>query len=167
MKAFDERFASPFRVDWIAAVGAPAEDDYARAVAEKADVLLRSAAFLDLQRATAGADLEVRVWIEAACGSACVSVTWEPGARRHGFYLLDETLRERLGCVVFDGVPCVDAAESQAQGDRILGAALRAMREAHQAGAPAEAWKGAIEEATSSVRVPVSEGTDVDLGVDP
>jgi hypothetical protein len=143
MKAFDARFASPFRVDWIEPLDRVAQDDYARAVAEKAEVLLRSAAFLDLQRDTAETDLEVRVWLEAACGPACVSITWEPGARRYGFYLLDETLRDRLGCVVFDELPCVDARESAEQGRLLLDAALRAMR------------------------VPVQEGPQPDAGAEP
>jgi hypothetical protein len=54
-----------------------------------------------------------------------VSVTWEPGAERFGFHLLDETLHERLACVVFDALPSVDAVESEAQFARVLEAARR------------------------------------------
>src|SRR5439155_17489784 len=105
---------------------ATSEDDYTRAVAEKADALLRAAQFVG-----SSSDHEVRIWIEAAAASACVSVTHEPGARSFGFYLLDESLTERLACVVFDDLPCVGARESEAQ----LGAILDAMR---QEGAPKE-----------------------------
>src|SRR5581483_3418624 len=134
----DAALASPFHLDWLVDVDDVTEDDYARAVAEKADVLLRSAQFLDVQRLASQADVEVRVWVEAACGPACVSITYEPGIQRHGFHLLDETLRERLACVVFEDMPCVDGEQSEAQADEILAAAIRAMREAQQRGLPLE-----------------------------
>ncbi|MEA3198925.1 MAG: hypothetical protein QOE90_353 [Thermoplasmata archaeon] len=158
MKAFDARTAAPFRLDWIESLDATTRDDYARAIAEKADVLLRGAQFLDLQRDTAQTEVEVRVWVEAACGSACVSITWEPRPGRYGFYLLDETLRERLACVVFEGVPCVDAPESAEQADRVLAAALKAMRDAQRAGEGPAAWADAVRDSERPFRVPVQDG---------
>jgi hypothetical protein len=120
---------SLFRVEWLADLDETTQDDYTRAVAERADVLLRSARFMSEQHLAGPHDVEVRVWVEAALGSACVSVTWEPGVRRFGFHLLDETLTERLACVVFDDLPCVDASESLSQADLILNAAMRALEE--------------------------------------
>lgn len=163
MKTFDARLASPFRVDWIETLDAVTQDDYARAVAEKAEVLLRSAEFLDLQRATAHADLEVRVWIEAACGPACVSITYEPGQQRYGFYVLDETLRERLGCVVFEDIPCVDARESSLQADRVLAAAIKAMREAQGNSPLPSGWADAVRDSARTFRLTVEEGPKPDL----
>lgn len=153
----DPTLASPFRLDWLVDVDATTEDDYGRAVAEKAEVLLRSAQFLDLQRQTASADLEVRVWIEAACGPACVSITYEPGVGRHAFHVLDETLRERLACVVFDAIPCVDGAESDAQAGKILDAAMRALQDAQKRGTSLEEWADAVRESKTR-RVNVQEG---------
>lgn len=159
MKAFDPALASPFHLDWLVPMDATTEDDYTRAVAERAETLLRSAQFLGLQRDTAGADLEVRVWVEAACGNACVSITYEPGVRRFAFHLLDESLRERLAVVVFHAVPCIDAEQSLVQADTVLDAALRALSEAPP-GSDAAAWADRIREATRSVRVPVVEGPE-------
>jgi len=125
VKRFDPVLASPFRMDWLAPLDATTQDDYTRAVAEKAEALLRSARFMDAQRASEpGLDLEVRLWVEAACGNACVSITWEPGAQAFGFHLLDDSLRDRLACIVFDALPCVDARES----DRQLDSLVEAMR---------------------------------------
>src|SRR5438067_9308018 len=103
--------ASPFHMEWLAPLDVTTEDDYARAVAEKSEAILRAARFMTALRAEEPTDVEVRVWVEAACGSACVSVTWEPGPRRYGFHLLDDALRERLACIVFEALPCVDASE--------------------------------------------------------
>ena len=117
-----------FHMDWLVPLDATTEDDHTRAVAEKADALLASARFMGEQRLAApGLDAEVRVWVEAACGNACVSITWEPGVERYAFHLLDETLKERLACVVFHAIPCVDAEESLGQSQRLLDAALFAM----------------------------------------
>ena len=123
MTRIDPTLASLFRMDWLVPLDATSEDDYTRAVAEKAGVMLESARFMATQETPR--DMEVRVWVEAACSNACVSITWEPGVQRFGFYLLDESLQERLACVMFDELPCVDAVESEAQADRILAAALR------------------------------------------
>jgi hypothetical protein len=124
VKRFDPVLASPFRMEWLVPLDATAQDDYTRAVAEKAEALLRSARFMDAMRADEPHDLEVRLWVEAACGNACVSITWEPGARAFGFHLLDESLHDRLACIVFDALPCVDARES----DRQLASLVEAMR---------------------------------------
>jgi hypothetical protein len=121
--------ASLFRVEWLTDLDETTQDDYTRAVAEKADVLLRSARFMSEQHLAGPHDVEVRVWVEAALGNACVSVTWEPGPQRFGFHLLDESLTERIACVVFDDLPCVDASESRSQADLFLRAALRALEE--------------------------------------
>lgn len=158
MNAFDPSLASPFHVDWIAPLDERTEDDYARAVAEKAEALLRGAQFVSRHRDAWHTDTEVRVWVEAACGSACVAVTWEPGARRFGFYLLDETLRERLACIVFHDLPCVDADAHFAQG-AALDAAARTLR------------GGTRDDRTTlppmgAVRVQVEEGPQ-DAGVEP
>lgn len=110
---------SQFHLEWLVPVAPTEADDHARAVADKADALLRAAAFID-----GDATHEVRVWIEAACESACVSVTFEPGARAYAFHVLDESLQERLACVVFDDLPCVGAQESSGQ----LGSILDAIR---------------------------------------
>lgn len=155
----DPTLASPFRVQWLVPLDALAQDDLTRAVAEKADTILRSAQFLGLQRETAGADLEIRVWVEGAQGPACVAITWEPGVARFAFHLLDETLRERIAVVVFDAIRCVDAGESVAQADRLLDAALEALAHA-PAGSEAREWLERIREARSSVRVPVEDGAE-------
>ena len=167
MKPFDSTVAHAFRMDWIAPMDRVNQDDYSRAVAEKAEVLLRSAQFLDLQRGTGATDLEVRVWIEAACGPACVSITFEPGAKRHGFYLLDETLRERLGCIVFEGIACVDASQSEAQGARILDEAIRALRASQRAGFGPIDWAAAMRDHEQSIRVPVLDGPRPDGRIEP
>ena len=156
-KAFDSAMSSPFHVEWLVAMDDTSADDYARAVAEKAEVLLHSARFIDLQRVGGQADLEVRVWVEAACGNACVSITYEPGPGLYGFHVLDETLRERLGCVVFDAVPCVTARESVDQADRLLDAALEALAEAQAREKSATAWADEMRHARKSVRVPVKD----------
>lgn len=148
-------------MDWLVPLDATTEDDYTRAIAEKADVLLQSARFMATHLATGKVDMEVRVWVEAALGNACVSVTWEPGPQRYGFHLLDETLKERLACVVFHALPCVDAEESLQQADRILDAALFAMTDARGADLEriAEAVRRAKDDAAAEdyVRVPVKE----------
>lgn len=165
MKAFDPALASPFHMEWLTTLDPVMEDDYTRAVAEKAEALLRSARFIEMHHKATGADMEVRVWVEAACGSGAVSVTWEPGVQRFGFHLLDETLRERLACVVFEGVPSVDARESLGQADRVFAAALDALKGLKDAGLDEAAEK--VRQARGSVRVPVKEGPETDLGVDP
>lgn len=110
---FDPALASPFRLEWLADADPRIADDYARAIAEKAEAILLAARFIAEQKGEA--DVEVRVWVEAANGPGCVSITWEPGIRAHGFYLLDETLRERLACVVFHDLACVSADGSHGQ----------------------------------------------------
>lgn len=126
MPGFDPALASPFHVDWLVPLDDVTEDDYSRAVAERAVSILRAARYMDAQRmGDDPCDIEVRLWVEAACGSACVSITWEPGVAKFGFHLLDETLRDRLACIVFHDVPSVDADESARQGAdlaRALGA---------------------------------------------
>lgn len=147
---------SPFRMEWLVPLDATTEDDYSRAVAEKAEAILRSAQFLGIQQETLGVDMEVRVWVEAACGSGCVSVTWEPGVQRFGFHLLDESLRERMACIVFEKLPCVDAVESEAQADKVLDAAIEALRQAKEH-ADVQALADKVRHVQGAVRVPVVE----------
>lgn len=109
------RTPSLFHMEWLVPVAPTEADDHTRAVAEKADALLRAAAFI-----AKDATQEVRVWIEAACESACVSVTFEPGAQAYAFHVLDESLRERIACVVFDDLPCIGARDSTDQLDLVL-----------------------------------------------
>lgn len=159
LKDFDPTLSGAFHMDWLVALDETTADDLSRAVAEKADVLLRAARFIDMQHLSGGHDVEVRVWVEAARGAACVSVTWEPGPGLYGFHLLDETLKERLGCVVFHDVPCVDAQESAGQADKVLDAALRAVMEAAgRRDADLPAWADDVRHAVRAVRVPVKEG---------
>lgn len=149
MRAFDPALSSPFRIEWLVPLEPGEEDDFGRAVAEKAEPVLRAARFLAEQANAQGVDLEIRVWVQAARASACLSITWEPGAQAFGFHLLDESLRERLAVVVFEDLPCVDAEESLGQADHVLEAAL-----------------ASLVEARGSVRVPVVERA-VDSGVEP
>lgn len=165
MKAFDPSLASPFRIEWLTPLDATTQDDYSRGVAEKADVLLRSAQFIGQHQTATPTDMEVRVWIEAATSPACVSITWEPGFQAFGFHLLDETLRERLACIVFRDYPCIDAEASDAQADDILRAALAAIRDAEER-ADAGSLAERVRDATRSVRVPVVDAS-VDTGVEP
>ena len=167
MKAFDPALAAAFRMDWLVPLDRTTQDDYARGVAEKADVLLRSARFIDMQQLSGGHDVEVRVWIQAATGPACVSITWEPGPGLYGFHLLDETLRERLGCIVFEGIPCVDAGESESQADRVLDAAIRALTEATARGQTPLEWAEDVRHALQATRVPVQEGPRPEPGTEP
>lgn len=164
MKAFDPALASPFRLEWLVPMDATTEDDYTRAIAEKALPILRSARFMSAQQAGEPVDMEVRVWVQAACASACVSITWEPGLQSFGFHLLDESLRERLAVIVFHELPCVDADASAQQQDDVLRAALRALKEA-EGRAPSE-LAHAVREAEKSIRIPVLEGP-ADSGIDP
>lgn len=151
MKAFDPALASPFRVDWLAPLDQVSQDDYTRAIAEKAEAILRGARFVMEQQEGTHTDIEIRVWVEAAIAPGCVSITWEPGVRAFGFHLLDDSLRDRLAAIVFRDLPCVDGVASDQQAEQILRAALAAIREAE-------------EEPT--IRIPVLEGP-VDPGIDP
>lgn len=155
MKRLDPTLASMFHMDWLVPLDVTTEDDYTRAVAEKAEVLLQSARFMSMHIATGKVDMEVRLWVEAAVGNACVSITWEPGPQRFGFHLLDESLRERLACVVFHALPCVDAEESIRQADSILDAALFAL--ADKSGRDLADVADAVRHARDAVRVPVKE----------
>lgn len=156
-RSLDPAMSSTFHMDWLVPLDQTTQDDYTRAVAEKADVILRSGQFLGIQHETTGTDLEVRVWVEAALANACVSITWEPGEQRFGFYLLDESLRERLACVVFHEIPCIEGEQSELQADRILAAALEAVRNAAE-GADALDHAQALRDSMRSVRIPVLEG---------
>lgn len=164
VKPFDPALASPFHVEWLVPMDATTQDDYARAIAEKATAILRGARFVETER-DESADAEVRVWVEAATAPGCVSITWEPGASAFGFHLLDETLRERLACIVFEDHPCVGAEESEDQVEQILRAALDAIRDA-EGRAEASELAARVREATKSLRIPVQEGP-VDPGVEP
>lgn len=167
MPGFDPSLASAFHMDWLVPLDDVTEDDYTRAVAEKAPALLRSARFMQAQRLGDDAtDIEVRVWIEAACGPACVSITWEPGIQRFGFHLLDESLRERLACVVFHELPCVDADASAREADAVLDAAMRAVLEAEER-AGASDLAARVRASARLRRVPVAEGSAFPHGVDP
>lgn len=165
MKAFDPSLASPFRIEWLTPLDALTQDDYSRGIAEKADVLLRSAQFIGQHQMVTPTDMEVRVWIEAATSPACVSITWEPGFQAFGFHLLDETLKERLACIVFRDYPCIDAEASDAQTEDILRAALSAIREAEGREDPAQLAER-VREASRTVRVPVMDAA-TDAGVEP
>lgn len=166
VKAFDPALASPFRMDWLVPLDSVTQDDYTRAVAEKAETILRSARFVEMNHQSEGTDMEIRIWVEAASASACVSITWEPGQGRFGFHLLDESLRERLGCVVFEGVPSVTAEASLSQADLILEAAMRAVLEAER-NSDATELAERVRHATKTRRVPVVEGPVADSGVEP
>lgn len=153
MQPFDPALASPFRVEWLVESDEVTQDDLSRAVAEKAEAILRSARFIAAHQGAEPTDIEVRVWIEAANGPACVSITWEPGFHAFGFHLLDETLRERLACIVFTELPCISAEVSDEQADEVLRAALEAIREAEA-------------EEPATIRIPIVETTAVDPGVE-
>lgn len=155
MKRADPTLLSPFHMEWLVPMDATTGDDYTRAVAEKADVILRSARFMATQHLDGAHDIEVRVWVEAAVANACVSITWEPGVQRFGFHLLDGSLRERLGCVVFDAVPCIDASQSEAQSAAIMDAMLRAM--ADQKKRSVAEIADAVRDADRTRRVPVKD----------
>lgn len=151
----DPAHSGMFRVDWLVPLDATTQDDYTRAIAEKAHALLRSASFVSEQQLEGPHDVEVRVWVEAAVANGCVSITWEPGEEKFGFHLLDESLKERLGCVVFEKVPCVDGGESIEQADRILEAAMRAVLQ----GSDSDSVASRVREATS-LRVVVTDPRD-------
>lgn len=126
---YDPALASPFRMDWLVDdIDKTSRDDLTRAIAEKAASILRSARFVGMHAQHQDTDIEVRVWVEAAAMNACVSVTWEPGAGRYGFHLLDDTLRERLACVVFENVPSLDADGSASQVGTVVDALRGARR---------------------------------------
>ncbi|HET6405566.1 MAG TPA: hypothetical protein VFH78_13055 [Candidatus Thermoplasmatota archaeon] len=163
---FDPALASPFRVDWLVPLDSVTQDDYTRAIAEKAEAILRSARFIASHQGATPTDMEVRVWIEAATSPACVSVTWEPGFHAFGFHLLDESLRERLGAIVFREFPCIDGDTSDQQADDILRAALSAIREAEERATPAELAER-VRASEKTVRVPVVEPRSFDHGVEP
>lgn len=167
MKSFDPGLASPFRVDWLVPLDEVTKDDYTRAIAEKAAAILRSARFIASHQGDAPTDMEVRVWVEAATSPGCVSITWEPGFHAFGFHLLDDSLRERLGAIVFREFPCIDGDASDQQADDILRAALAAIREAEEREMPSQLAER-VRTATKTVRVPVVETTaSFDHGVDP
>lgn len=132
VKVFDPSLASPFRIEWLVPLDATTEDDYTRAVAEKATQLLRAARFMAAEQGAEPVDLEIRMWVEAAVAAGCVSITFEPGQQAFAFHLLDESLRERLAVIVFDDLPCVDADASIGQEDAILRAALESVRAAEE-----------------------------------
>lgn len=150
MNPFDPALASPFRIEWLAGTEQVMEDDFGRAIAEKAEPLLRAARFIEESQGAGIVDMEIRVWVEGAMGPACVSVTWEPGLRAFGFHLLDESLKERLACIVFADLPCVDADASNGQLEAIF-LALGPAAPFHDA---------------QTVRVPVVERRSVDPGVE-
>lgn len=150
MKPLDPALASPFRIEWLVETDALLQDDYGRAIAEKAEAILRAARFLQEQRGATPTDMEIRVWVEAAMAPGCVSITWEPGFQAFGFHLLDETLKERVAVIVFRDLPCVDADASDGQIADIL-ATLAAM---------------AASPSANTVRVPVVERRPVDPGVE-
>ena len=164
MKAFDPSLASPFRLEWLVPMDALTMDDYSRAVAEKAEAILRSARFIAGHQTATPTDIEVRVWVEAATAPGCVSITWEPGFHAFGFHLLDETLKERLACIVFRDHPCIDAEASDAQADDILRAAFSSLRDGEARDATAMADR--MREAERTVRIPVVDHT-VDPGIEP
>ncbi len=107
-------------VQWLVATDPDFVAQTERAIRAKAPAILRAAAFVSAENKE-GHDAEARVW----AGAVCVSVTWEPGAASYGFHVLDETLRERLACILFPGVPCVDS-EGSAREVEVMLDALRA-----------------------------------------
>lgn len=175
MKAFDPALASPFRVDWLVPLDAISQDDYTRAIAEKAEPILRAARFIHAHQGAEPTDMEIRVWVESANAPACVSITWEPGFHAFGFHLLDESLRERLATIVFTELPCIDGGASDQQADDILRAALAAIRDAEERSTPSEIAarvREGVREAggagEKSVRVPVVDASArFDHGVEP
>lgn len=173
MKPFDPALASPFRVEWLVPMDETSQDDFSRAVAEKAVPILRAARYMSAQQqGDTPVDMEIRVWIEAATAPGCVSITWEPGANAFAFHLLDETLRDRLAVVVFRDIPCIDADASDQQADDILRAAMQAIRDAEErAGIPelAERVREATRANERTVRVPVIDvqAAEFDSGVEP
>jgi hypothetical protein len=150
VKPFDPALASAFRIEWLVECDQVTQDDLSRAIAEKAEPILRAARFIHAHQGADRTDMEIRVWVEAAVGPACVSITWEPGIQAFGFHLLDDSLRDRLAVVVFSDLPCVDADASEMEVSAILAAM-------HEAAELAE---------TRTVRVPVIEKNPVDTGVD-
>lgn len=160
MSNIDPTLASPFHLEWLVPMDETTAEDFERAVAEKAASILRSARFVGMHAEHQDTDMEVRVWIEAAVANGCVSITWEPGAGRYGFHLLDETLRDRLACVVFEKVPSIDAEESLGQTAKMLDAAIDALRDGRTLEDKAQLVRD-----TRSRRVEV-QARDVDLGVD-
>lgn len=167
MKAFDPALASPFRVDWLTPLDAGTQDDYTRAIAEKAEPILRAARFIHAHQGQDPTDMEIRIWIEAAIAPGCVSITWEPGYQAFGFHLLDDSLRERLAAIVFHDLPCIDGHASDQQANDILRAAMTAIRDAEARATPPE-LAARIREAEKSVRVPVVDASArYDHGVDP
>ncbi|MFA5862671.1 MAG: hypothetical protein WDA16_13350 [Candidatus Thermoplasmatota archaeon] len=163
VKRFDPVLTSPFHMEWLVPLDATTEDDYTRAIAEKAEAILRSARFMSALHADDPTDLEVRLWVEAAQANGCVSITWEPGVQRFGFHLLDESLRERLGCIVFDALPCVGASESLTQAQEVMDAALEAMANAERKEPDAvAAYVRASRKGSTSVRIHDAPGTDAD-----
>lgn len=166
MPRIEPDLTSAFHMDWLVPLDDVSADDHTRAVAEKAPALLRAARFLQAQRlGDEPDDIEVRLWVEAACGPACVSITWEPGPARFGFHLLDESLHERLACIVFHDLPCIDADTSLRQADDILDAAMSAVLDAPDS-AGLDELAQRIRAARHARRIPVREGPRSGLGVD-
>lgn len=164
MKPFDPALASPFRVDWLVPLDAVTQDDFTRAISEKAEAILRSARFIAQHQTANPTDMEVRVWIEAAQAPGCVSITWEPGFHAFGFHLLDDSLKERLAAIVFRDFPCIDGNASDEQADEILRAALAAISEAEADDELVTRPSRAIG-ADKTVRVSIVEG-NVETGVE-
>lgn len=167
MKAFDPTLASPFRVDWLVPLDATTQDDYTRAIAEKAEPILRAARFIHTHQGATPTDIEIRIWVEAANAPACVSITWEPGYHAFGFHLLDESLRERIAAIIFTQLPCIDGDASEHQADDILRAAITAIRDAEDHATPSE-LAARVRDAEKSVRVAVVDAAArFDHGVEP
>lgn len=167
MKANDPALASPFRVDWLLPLDATTQDDYTRAIAEKAEPILRAARFIHTHQGAQPTDIEIRIWIEAANTPACVSTTWEPGYHAFAFHLLDETLRERIATIVFHDLPCIDGEASDAQADDILRAALAVLRDAEERSTPELAAR-ARDATEKTVRVPIADAAArFDHGIEP
>jgi len=100
-------------------------DHIVRALQARTDSLRRAATFVQAER-DSGGDGEARVWVEADSGPICVSVTWEPGHARFGFYVMDGMAEERLACIRIPGVPTLSARKAIEPPRDFVEAAMRA-----------------------------------------
>ncbi|HVL49161.1 MAG TPA: hypothetical protein VM889_11435 [Candidatus Thermoplasmatota archaeon] len=126
----DAFLASPFRVEWMTDIPREVRDDCERGLAAKAASILRAARFAHLLHDRAATEIEIKVWIETGFDPAFVGLHWERRLARFSIHLFDASGRERLAAVIFDAIPCVTAAESEAETALFLGAALGALADA-------------------------------------
>ncbi len=123
----DAQCPGGFELDWL--VPLPDGDAYMAAIAGKAQALLSAVRYVENAH-HAGHDSEVRVWLNPDAVGGCITVAWEPGLAKFGIHLLDESLRERLACIVLHDVPCVDASATLGGRPAPLPAEMRIVRQA-------------------------------------